>query len=322
MSNLKSSLTRKLGPLPAWAWALIAFVGIYYYRTRISAQASGTGTGSVGPTPTTPQPQTLLQPGESVYDPNTGALTTAPGGGSAGGSSDITGTSLDPNALAAAIAGALAQDGLLPGQNGTQGAPNTPDNTPAGTPAGTTSTGGARGKPKKPKLTAPGAMYAPSGHNRPAAKAGYTIKGLGRGFWEYVPKRKAKSKGQNNAKSTSKYIPQGATTRARSNSATRPHTGGRTTSRQKGGPTAVSPGSHRGGTALRGVAGGTPSRARQPTRTPPVRTVVRQRPVATHPAPAPSRQTGGVAPRPSAPPPRTQRAPARVAPRPPARRRK
>jgi len=39
----------------------------------------------------------------------------------------------------------------------------------------------------KPKLTAKGAMYAPFGHNKPATKAGYTIKGLGRGFWEYVP---------------------------------------------------------------------------------------------------------------------------------------
>ena len=90
MDKIKSALTRKFGPLPAWAWLGILGVGYYYYRNRTSA-ASGTGTGAVAPAPPTPQPGQLLDPGQSYYDPNTGGLVTAPTpGGSSNGSSGNT----------------------------------------------------------------------------------------------------------------------------------------------------------------------------------------------------------------------------------------
>ena len=93
MKSIKRSLTRKLGPLPAWAWALVAFAGIYWYRQR-QAAASGTGTGSVAPAPVTPQPPMDVPAGDSVYDPNTGAFDTAPGGGGGAGATNGSGTSV------------------------------------------------------------------------------------------------------------------------------------------------------------------------------------------------------------------------------------
>jgi len=89
MTKLKQSLTRKVGPLPAWAWAIIAGTALYIYRSR-QALASGAGTpastdaNSPGVTDQTgggaggggAEPVTL-GPGESVYDPNTGQLIGA-----------------------------------------------------------------------------------------------------------------------------------------------------------------------------------------------------------------------------------------------------
>ena len=128
MSKVKDALTRKFGPLPAWAWALIGGVGYYYYKSRISSTATATTAGGVPTSATTPQDQTVLQPGESVYDPNTGALTTAPGGDTTGGvGSTGSGGALDPNALGAAIAA-----GLLNAIPGTQsGAPVTTPGLPS-----------------------------------------------------------------------------------------------------------------------------------------------------------------------------------------------
>lgn len=86
MNNVKQSLTRKLGPLPVWAWALIFGAALYIYRSRkaltggassaltsATDTSTGTGTGSGG----TPADPVTLQPGESVYDPNTGQLLGA-----------------------------------------------------------------------------------------------------------------------------------------------------------------------------------------------------------------------------------------------------
>lgn len=81
MSNVKKSLTRKIGPLPAWAWAIIAGVAIYVYRSR-RALTTGAGTPasadvnspSVSDQTGGGQSPVTLQPGESVYDPNTGQL--------------------------------------------------------------------------------------------------------------------------------------------------------------------------------------------------------------------------------------------------------
>lgn len=128
--NLKESLTRKLGPLPAWAWLLLFGVGVWYYRNKMNAvtgATSGTGTGSVGPTPTTPQPVTTLDPGQSVYDPNTGGLTTAPGGGLSSGENSGSGTTIGSGGQDPTV-GALTP--TTPGQDTTAPPPDTP-NTPA-----------------------------------------------------------------------------------------------------------------------------------------------------------------------------------------------
>ena len=166
--NIKDSLTRKIGPLPAWAWAIIAFGGVWWYRSR-TPMASGTGTGSVGPAPATPQDQTTLQPGESVYDPNTGTLSTAPG---SAGTNGTTGS----NDVATAIQDLATA--LMAGQQ-----------------PGLTHTGA--GKPRKvPKLTGQGAVRAPFGRRKPDAPKGYKARGLGHGFWEFVPKAGGKRRGK------------------------------------------------------------------------------------------------------------------------------
>jgi hypothetical protein len=303
MNKITSSLKKKWGPLPAWAWLLGGGLLYYFYRKYSATSASGTGTGSVAPAAATPQPITTLGAGESAYDPNTGSLVTAPGGGGSADTSSADALTAAMNNLAGAIASGMP-DNTDPGSN------NPTTNPGAGTPAATTGTGGAKGKPK---LTAPGALRAPFGHTKPAARQGYTIKGLGRGFWEYVPKRTPKPKGQPNAtKKTSKPIQPGATTRARSTTSVRHTTGGRATARQ---PAKTGLG-HRTTVSRSVSTPQQPSRARQRPRTPAAQQVVQQRRPATMPRVSPTRQTGGVAPRPSAPPPRTQRAPAKPPPKP------
>jgi hypothetical protein len=85
VDNIKSALTRKLGPLPAWAWLAVTAIGIWYYRSKTSGSTAAVNTTATSPTftPPTPQSPVNLGQGESVYDPNTGALVTAPGGGDA-----------------------------------------------------------------------------------------------------------------------------------------------------------------------------------------------------------------------------------------------
>lgn len=85
MSDIRTALTRKFGPLPAWAWLTIFGAAVYFYRTRMSGGGSGRTLATetkpdIQPTdPVTPQSPVTLQPGESVYDPNTGQLIgTAP----------------------------------------------------------------------------------------------------------------------------------------------------------------------------------------------------------------------------------------------------
>ena len=203
-SGIKGSLTKKLGPLPAWAWGLVALVGVWWYRNKTSGTVSGTGTGSVGPAATTPQAQTTLQPGESVYDPNTGTLTTAPGGGSTTGGDTPGGlSSADINNLISAIE--AGHQATSPPTAPTP-VPSTPANTikKSNRPpqrAGFTIKGLGNGKwayVPKPKLPN-GGIWAPSGPKKPPARKGYTIKGLGSGQWEYIPaggKRDPKAKSQ------------------------------------------------------------------------------------------------------------------------------
>lgn len=302
-NNIKAALTKKYGPAPAWAWLLIFGLGVWYYRRKFgsvtgTSTTSGTGTGSVTPGPG-PDPGTgsqVLQPGESVYDPTAGVLATAPGGGSGGASGGGTGAdgvaaSGDPAQFANAIddlANAIAA-GMPAEQVNVTGGDPTPQ--------------GGHKKSKAPKLKGRGAIRAPFGHTKPAAPKGYKAVGQGHGFWEFVPKAVAKSKGQHRStKNVAKHTPTGAKSTSRSGAAVRKGAGGRTTQRAP----ARAPGTTNSHTSS---APTTPSRARQRPKTPPVTTVVRQRPVTTHPKPA-QKQPAAPAPRPSAPAPRTQRAPA------------
>lgn len=82
MSEIRTALTRKFGPLPAWAWGAILLVFVLAYR-KLSGQYNAPSAATTDPgsdaTVQEPQEPTTLQPGESVYDPNTGQLiSTAP----------------------------------------------------------------------------------------------------------------------------------------------------------------------------------------------------------------------------------------------------
>ena len=279
--NIGESLKRKIGPLPVWVWAIAGFALVWYYRNKLSAgsTASGTGTGSVGPTPTTPQPTTVLQPGESVYDPNTGTLSSAPGGTTtADGSGNAATTPPDYTSLVQAI-----EDAITAGQQATGGAGGAGAGTSGGqaavagpAPAATSAT-----ITNKPRLTARGAVFAPFGHRRPAPRQGYTVKGLGRGWWEYVPttsgRRTPKPKTHHGGPKATSKPPAATVSKPRSGASVRNSVAGRTTTRVKAG---VRPSGR--------VRGGAKPHATQPRQistrraTPIVsRPVIRQRPVAT-----------------------------------------
>lgn len=96
MDNIKSALTRKFGPLPAWAWLLAIFAGVWWYRHKYGSTASTVSTSATsgGDTSGTgdTNPPTVLEPGESVYDSGTGTLTTAPGGTDTSGTGSSSGS--------------------------------------------------------------------------------------------------------------------------------------------------------------------------------------------------------------------------------------
>lgn len=81
MDKIKDALTRKIGPLPAWAWLGIFGIGYYYYKNHIANNSTSATQASSTVTTPTPQSPITVSPGDSVYNPNTGTLTTAPGGG-------------------------------------------------------------------------------------------------------------------------------------------------------------------------------------------------------------------------------------------------
>lgn len=84
MNDLKNTLTRKIGPLPAWAWFGIFVVAIYLYRKHTASAAATSGTSDTSSTGV-PDAGTVLSPGESIVNPD-GSLTTAPGSASNGSS--------------------------------------------------------------------------------------------------------------------------------------------------------------------------------------------------------------------------------------------
>jgi len=207
MSNVKKSLTRKIGPLPVWAWALVVFGGVWYYRNKLSAASqteSGTGTGSVGPAaPPDLGPPIDVPPGDSIYDPNNpGVLVTAPGGDGSGGNGGGSG---------------------------------------GGSTTGPSNGGGGGSSTPPPKRTSPrrhphhrdkyGNIYTGGYSRRPPRKKGYTLRGIGGGWWEYVKdKRTPKGKNQHGKpKDTTKHNKPGDKKRHRSGATIRNQVGGRIT---------------------------------------------------------------------------------------------
>lgn len=114
IETIGAALRRKLGPLPVWIWAIIGGVIVYWMRSKgYFSGVLGSGSTQTGEAlqpsqrnATPPQAQVPLQPGESVYDPNTGALSTAPGGDTGIGESSGTGT--DPSQSIDDLANAIA----------------------------------------------------------------------------------------------------------------------------------------------------------------------------------------------------------------------
>lgn len=107
--TIGAALKRKLGPLPVWIWAMLGGVILYFLRSKGYFGGNAIDQGQTlqprQEAATTPQAQVPLQPGESVYDPNTGAISTAPGGDASGGGATGTDPSQAIDDLAAAIAG-------------------------------------------------------------------------------------------------------------------------------------------------------------------------------------------------------------------------
>lgn len=110
LDTIGAALKRKLGPLPVWVWAIIGGMVLYFLRSKGYFGGAGADQGeTLQPRQADarePQQSTLLQPGESVYDPNTGTLSTAPGGGGGdaigGGVGEPT-TPVDTNDTAQAL---------------------------------------------------------------------------------------------------------------------------------------------------------------------------------------------------------------------------
>lgn len=189
-SGIMGALTRKIGPLPAWAWAILAGIGVWYYRNKLSA-ASSTSTSTTTPTDTSAsQSPVVLQPGESVYDPNTGALDTASGGGGSSGDTTSTdGANLDAamNNLAQALGQGITvqtiQPGMVPGSSGgTSGS--------GGSGGGNSPRSGTRMSTVTKAQSKAGDISAPFGAKKPTAAvpAGYRVVGTGKGNWVYKPK--------------------------------------------------------------------------------------------------------------------------------------
>lgn len=131
-------------------------------KTTATPVTNPSATGSV--TPYTPQSPLTLQPGESVYDPNSENLLTTP-------------TPIDTT-------------GSVPGNGNQTVAPSQPAySVNVNYPAAATTTSNAK-KPAIRKVGSPagphGAIVAPSG-KKPPNKPGYITIGTGRGGWIYKP---------------------------------------------------------------------------------------------------------------------------------------
>lgn len=81
MTDIRRALVRKFGPLPAWAWAGILGGALFLYRRsadlRAGVPASGGSATAPGISDETGERRdpVTLDPGQGVYDPETGKLT-------------------------------------------------------------------------------------------------------------------------------------------------------------------------------------------------------------------------------------------------------
>lgn len=205
LKGIGGALTRKFGPLPAWVWAIIAGGGLYYYREHTAA-ATGTALDPSQVAATTPQPDTTLEPGESVYDPNTGQLETAPGGDTSGGGG--TDPSDEIGQLASAIAAAI--EALAPASNdpgdGTDN-PTTPasaKNKPGKNAKKNANAAPGKGKPEKPSSSPGGPNQGkrknkgklPQGTSLAPKGAKARVRGILGAGGAAVPRSKATIKGK------------------------------------------------------------------------------------------------------------------------------
>lgn len=175
LDDIKTTITKKIGPLPAWAWAIVVAGGIYWYRKKTAGTSTAATTASADTTSTPTSPPVTLQPGESVYNPSTGDIATAPGGGA----STPTTPSADPGAaIASAISGlsaTIAAEQAQPAYATTVPATSTP-------PVTTTATTGSNKKSKankKPALKLPTkkpTTKVPKTQSKTKARSGSAIK--------------------------------------------------------------------------------------------------------------------------------------------------
>lgn len=305
ISTIGASLKRKLGPLPVWAWAILGGAVVYFLRKR--GYFGGTGDASASAlepsqvSATTPQQPVVLQPGESAYDPNSGSITTAPGGGTgsdggAGAAATPTGdgsTGADMSQafedLAAAIQSGQTDQG--PAQNSTK-----PRTTLLARAKGVVKKGGKLGPKEKARLEKEGYTNAQINYHTKRHTALGAVK----------PRSSTKKAAHTPSKGTTIKTTKKPVTRSAAH--VRTTTGGRTAAKTKQQPHATK------APKTRASAATTHSTVRQ---RPKVSLTRRTAPVA-HPAASnrSSKATVHAAPRPSAPPPRTVRTPPKPAPKP------
>lgn len=177
-------LKRKIGPLPVWAWLAILTVGLIIWRRRQAAASDAVPVSA----PPTPEAGQVLAPGESYYDPNTGELTTAPGGGG----SDGTGGGSDPTLTASDIAAAVAA-GIAAATPGAGSDPTVPDpSNPGGGSSG--GSGGKNTVKAKPATTKQIAAVKARGSGlitRHMPRSSATIRGINGGRTSPVKKPSA-----------------------------------------------------------------------------------------------------------------------------------
>jgi protein TonB len=80
IADIRNALTRKFGPAPAWAWLTALAGAVYLWRRRGGGGTTGpsndTGIPLDDTTAAEPRDPITLQPGETAYDPATGATVS------------------------------------------------------------------------------------------------------------------------------------------------------------------------------------------------------------------------------------------------------